>query len=46
MVRFGCRGLPFSRLADRILANASRSSGGGGGQQGQGGLLGNFLGGD
>ncbi len=38
--------LPFSRLADRILANAPRTSGGGGGQQGQGGLLGNFLGGD
>lgn len=33
--------LPFSRLADRILANSSSSQGGGGGSQGESSLLGN-----
>ncbi|MBF0583869.1 MAG: TIGR00266 family protein [Magnetococcales bacterium] len=34
--------LPFSRLADRILANSSSSQGGGGGSQGESSLLGNL----
>lgn len=34
--------LPFSRLADRILASAASSQGGGGGDQGESSLLGNL----
>ncbi len=33
--RVWMQSLPFSRLADRILANAARTSGGGGGSQGE-----------
>lgn len=34
--------LPFSRLADRILASAATSQGGGGSDQGESSILGNF----